>query len=125
MGACAKEMDISRLSSDLRHFVLAETTTKEEEETTVTTELEKVLNDDTKSPLVVNRCLYRAHRNLRLAVLEASKRFEEMQRNRMIADMAVHNNNKLQKEEEKNNSNNNNDKINGREKSSSVVAAVS
>lgn len=33
----------------------------------------------TKTPLVVNRQLYRAHRQMRLAVLEASKRFEEEQ----------------------------------------------
>jgi hypothetical protein len=35
--------------------------------------------DSTKSALVVNRQLYRAHRQMRLAVLEASKRFEEEQ----------------------------------------------
>lgn len=41
-------------------------------------ELEEV-KDETKSTLVVNRKLYRAHRQMRLAVLEASKRFEEQQ----------------------------------------------
>jgi hypothetical protein len=33
-------------------------------------------NDTTMSPLVVNRALYRKHRELRLAVLEASKQFD-------------------------------------------------
>lgn len=36
-------------------------------------------DDKSKSALVVNRKLYRAHRQMRLAVLEASKRFEEQQ----------------------------------------------
>ena len=35
--------------------------------------------DKLKSALVVNRTLYRAHRQMRLAVMEASKRFEEQQ----------------------------------------------
>lgn len=74
-------MDISRLSCDLRHIVIAETKHENEDKSS----LGKVLNDDTKSPLVVNRCLYRAHRNLRLAVLEASKRFEEMHQERTLA----------------------------------------
>jgi hypothetical protein len=42
-------------------------------------EIEAVVKDRTKSNLVVNRKLYRAHRQMRLAVLEASKRFEEQQ----------------------------------------------
>jgi len=37
---------------------------------------------DTKSPLVINKVIYRAHREMRLAVLEASKRFEEKQAQR-------------------------------------------
>jgi hypothetical protein len=36
-----------------------------------------VIADNTMSPLVVNRAVYRAHREMRLAILEASKRFEE------------------------------------------------
>ena len=40
-------------------------------------EVESIIKDETKTPLVVNRQLYRAHRQMRLAVLEASKRFEE------------------------------------------------
>jgi hypothetical protein len=35
--------------------------------------------DESKPHLVVNRSLYRAHRQMRLAVLDASKRFEEQQ----------------------------------------------
>eukprot|EP00566_Odontella_aurita_P004014 CAMPEP_0113570380 /NCGR_PEP_ID=MMETSP0015_2-20120614/24932_1 /TAXON_ID=2838 /ORGANISM="Odontella" /LENGTH=1169 /DNA_ID=CAMNT_0000473145 /DNA_START=72 /DNA_END=3581 /DNA_ORIENTATION=- /assembly_acc=CAM_ASM_000160 len=42
-------------------------------------DIEKAIKDETKTPLVVNRKLYRAHRQMRLAVLEASKRFEEQQ----------------------------------------------
>lgn len=38
-----------------------------------------VERDSNKSALVVNRKLYRAHRQMRLAVVEASKRFEEQQ----------------------------------------------
>lgn len=41
--------------------------------------LECVVKDSKKSALMVNRQLYRAHRQMRLAVLEASKRFEEQQ----------------------------------------------
>lgn len=41
--------------------------------------VDSVVKDETKSALVVNRRLYRAHRQMRLAVLEASKRFEEQQ----------------------------------------------
>ena len=37
------------------------------------------IDDKSKSALAVNRKLYRAHRQMRLAVLEASKRFEEQQ----------------------------------------------
>ena len=40
---------------------------------------ELVGGKDSKSALQVNRQLYRAHRQMRLAVLEASKRFEEQQ----------------------------------------------
>lgn len=42
-------------------------------------EIESLVKDDSKSNLVVNRTLYRAHRQMRLAVLDASKRFEEQQ----------------------------------------------
>lgn len=42
-------------------------------------DLDNALQDGSKTALVVNRKLYRAHRQMRLAVLEASKRFEEQQ----------------------------------------------
>ena len=42
-------------------------------------DIEAIVRDESKSALVVNRKLYRAHRQMRLAVLEASKRFEEQQ----------------------------------------------
>ena len=40
---------------------------------------ESLANDKTKSALKVNREIYRAHRQMRLSVMEASKRFEEQQ----------------------------------------------
>jgi hypothetical protein len=46
-----------------------------------------ITNPSKKTPLVVNRELYRAHRLMRLAVLEASKRFEEKQIVREGLDM--------------------------------------
>jgi len=46
-----------------------------------------LINDKTKTPLVVNRELYRAHRSMRLAVLEASKRLEEEQQRRAREEM--------------------------------------
>jgi len=42
-------------------------------------EIAETIHDESKTALVVNRKLYRAHRQMRLAVLEASKRFEEQQ----------------------------------------------
>lgn len=36
-----------------------------------------VITDDSKTRIEVNRAVYRAHREMRMAVLEASKRFEE------------------------------------------------
>ncbi|MGA0770449.1 MAG: EF-hand domain-containing protein, partial [bacterium] len=43
--------------------------------------------DKSKTPLVVNRELYRAHRQMRLGVLEASKRLEEEQQRRAREEM--------------------------------------
>jgi hypothetical protein len=52
--------------------------------------------DTKKTPLVVNRELYRAHRMMRLAVLEASKRFEEQQIMReFLNDVNNYNNNNI------------------------------
>jgi hypothetical protein len=45
-------------------------------------EMGRVVKDESMTPLMVNRALYRAHRELRLAVLDASKRFEEKQKSR-------------------------------------------
>merc|ERR1712232_474620 len=41
--------------------------------------IDSIINDETKTALVVNRRLYRAHRQMRQAVLDATKRFEEQQ----------------------------------------------
>jgi len=41
--------------------------------------IDRVIEDRTKTPLVVNRALYRAHREFRHAVTEACKRFEDEQ----------------------------------------------
>eukprot|EP00979_Chaetoceros_neogracilis_P002399 scaffold410_cov267-Chaetoceros_neogracile.AAC.47 len=46
-------------------------------------------DDDKLTPLVANRKLYRAHRQMRLAVLEASKRFEEEQLRRTKAELQL------------------------------------
>jgi hypothetical protein len=48
--------------------------------------IDSLVKDKSKTPLVVNRTLYRAHRQMRLAVVEASKRFEE-QRSQRARDM--------------------------------------
>jgi len=45
-----------------------------------------IMNDESKTPLQVHRSMYRAHREMRLAVLEASKRFEEKQAKRQNAE---------------------------------------
>lgn len=45
-------------------------------------EIERAIADKTKTPLVVNRKLYRAHREFRHAVTEACKRFEDEQMRR-------------------------------------------
>jgi len=42
-------------------------------------QIEDLIHDESKTPLFVNRNLYRAHRQMRLGVLEACKRFEDMQ----------------------------------------------
>lgn len=44
--------------------------------------INKVVEDKSKTPLVVNRKLYRAHREFRHAVTEACKRFEDEQMRR-------------------------------------------
>mmetsp|Transcript_21752 Transcript_21752/g.44443 ORF Transcript_21752/g.44443 Transcript_21752/m.44443 type:complete len:1071 (-) Transcript_21752:253-3465(-) len=42
-------------------------------------DVDRVIGDETKTPLVVNRKLYRAHREFRHAVVDACKRFEDEQ----------------------------------------------
>lgn len=42
----------------------------------------KVIEDSTKTPLVVNRALYRSHREFRHSLMEATKRFEHEQMRR-------------------------------------------
>jgi len=44
--------------------------------------IDTLINDKRKTPLVVNRQLYRAHRQMRHAVLEACKQFEDQQMKR-------------------------------------------
>jgi len=50
-------------------------------------DIDTLIKDETKTPLVVNRKLYRAHRQMRLAVFEASKRFEDQQMKRTKAEL--------------------------------------
>jgi len=45
-----------------------------------------VPSDEVKSPLIVNRQIYRAHRQMRLAVLDASKRFEDGRAQRVLRE---------------------------------------
>ena len=47
----------------------------------------QTMSDKSKTPLAVNRELYRAHRQMRLGVLEASKRLEEEQQRRAREEM--------------------------------------
>ena len=47
--------------------------------------IQDVMSDESQTPLKIHRNLYRAHREMRLAVLEASKRFEEEQAKRQKA----------------------------------------
>jgi hypothetical protein len=46
---------------------------------TCLSDIDRVVQDETKSPLVVNRTLYRAHREFRHTLTEACKRFEDEQ----------------------------------------------
>jgi Ca2+-binding EF-hand superfamily protein len=49
---------------------------------------ENVAHDESKTPLMVNKALYRAHREMRLAVLQLSQRFEEEQARRRTKTLA-------------------------------------
>jgi hypothetical protein len=46
---------------------------------TCLSDIDRVVQDETKTPLVVNRTLYRAHREFRHTLTEACKRFEDEQ----------------------------------------------
>lgn len=52
------------------------------EHTHRSSDIDRVIEDKSKTPLVVNRKLYRAHREFRHAVTEACKRFEDEQMRR-------------------------------------------
>jgi len=67
------EQDLHAIADAVRDIIIPETGNMHSKE------LDAVMKDSSKSALVVNRQLYRAHRQMRLAVLEASKRFEEQQ----------------------------------------------
>jgi hypothetical protein len=66
--------DLMVVADVVRDMMLPET----DHEHALRTGIENI-KDESKSALVVNRKLYRAHRQMRMAVLEASKRFEEQQ----------------------------------------------
>jgi calcium-dependent protein kinase len=68
------------LADSRRAMVLPEHTHSEKE-------IDKIINDKEATPLVVNRKLYRAHRQMRIAVQEATKRFEEQQMKRTRAEL--------------------------------------
>lgn len=76
MSAETKDADLHTLADAVLDMIVPEA---HHHATAVPSSLDVVVKDETKTPLVVNRQLYRAHRQLRLSVLEASKRFEEQQ----------------------------------------------
>ena len=55
-------------------------------------ELDKIIHDESKTPLVVNRRLYRAHREFRHSVTAACKRFEDEQRRRAMETLKAREN---------------------------------
>lgn len=67
------EQDLNAVADVVRDMLLPETDHEHAKA------VDAVVKDESKSALSVNRQLYRAHRQLRLSVLEASKRFEEQQ----------------------------------------------
>jgi hypothetical protein len=78
-AAAVKEDDSKRLSAVAEvvlEMILPET---DHSLSVMHNEITESIHDESKTALVVNRKLYRAHRQMRLAVLEASKRFEEQQ----------------------------------------------
>jgi hypothetical protein len=75
-GKEATSGDLHSLADAVRDMIVPEA---HHNATSGRPDLDTVVRDESKTPLVVNRKLYRAHRQLRLSVLEASKRFEEQQ----------------------------------------------
>lgn len=65
---------VAEVAEAVHDLILPETN-----HTHVNVEIDQIVHDQSKSNLLVNRKLYRAHRQMRMAVLEASKRFEEQQ----------------------------------------------
>jgi hypothetical protein len=78
-AAAAKDDDnrLSAVAEVVRDMILPET--DHHSLRPCNNEIADAIHDESKTALVVNRKLYRAHRQMRLAVLEASKRFEEQQ----------------------------------------------
>ena len=64
-----------KLDHDSRQMVILE-------HGTCLSDIDRVVQDETKTPLVVNRKLYRAHREFRHTLTEACKRFEDEQMRR-------------------------------------------
>jgi len=73
----ADEKDLHVVADAVRDMLLPETDDRHHHR-----EIDDVVKDQSESALKVNRKLYRAHRQMRLAVLDASKRFEEQQARR-------------------------------------------
>lgn len=85
--------DSDRYASEAEDKILADTRRSMflPEHTHDAKAIESAIKDDSLTPLVVNRKLYRAHRQMRLAVVEASKRFEDQQFKRTRSElMAKH-----------------------------------
>jgi hypothetical protein len=65
----------SRKSRDSRQAMIPD-------HVTCLSDIDRVAQDEAKTPLVINRTLYRAHREFRLTLTEACKRFEDEQMRR-------------------------------------------
>ena len=78
-----KEIPTSKKAADMRKTMLFKRDSRRAmmipEHTHNVSDIDKAIKDETQTPLVVNRKLYRAHREFRHAVTEACKRFETEQ----------------------------------------------
>ncbi|KAL7433533.1 hypothetical protein ACHAXM_003735 [Skeletonema potamos] len=78
-----KEIPTTKKLADLRKTMLFKRDSRRAmpipEHTHNKSDIDRVIQDETQTPLVVNRKLYRAHREFRHAVTEACKRFEAEQ----------------------------------------------